>query len=107
MRRQTSGERAAKLEVIHPPAPDPRRAQLIRDWHRDQASAKNQGVALLCLSITECGQVKTSGLAIEPEHAMIMLGELETVSFTLRSYIESRRADLPGDAEVVLFGRCA
>lgn len=107
MRRQTPRARVAKLETIQYLAPDPQRVQLIRDWHQAQANAEQQPVALLSLAITDCGKVKTAGLAIEPEHALIMLGELETVTLTLRSYIEDRRANMPGGADVVRFSRCA
>ncbi len=108
MRRHTPHHaRAAKLEVIHTPKPDPQRVQLIRDWHQAQANAEHLPVALLSLAITDCGKIQTAGLAIEPEHALIMLGELETVTLTLRSYIEARRAALPGNAEVMRFSRCA
>lgn len=106
MERQTNRAHVAKLEVINS-APNADRVQLIRNWHADQAQSDREPVALLSLAITGCGKVHTAGLAIEPEHALILLGELETVTLTLRSYIEARLAALPGNAEVMRFNRRA
>ena len=80
---------------------------MIRDWHQGQANAKQVPVALLALTITDCSHVKTSALAIEPEHALIFLTELESVSQKLRSYIEARRASMAGSAAVIHLSRCA
>ncbi len=107
MTRTTPHGHVARLEAFNPSRPDPQRVQLIRDWHQAQADADQLPVALLALTITDCGQVKTSGLAIEPEHALIFLGELESVTQKLRSYVEARRAAMPDGADVMRFSRCA
>lgn len=96
-----------RLEVKTIGAPSKKRVQLIRDWYETQATAEHEPVAVLNLAITAAGKIHTAGIAIEPEHALIMLGELEAVAFTLRSYVETHLASQPPSAELVRFNRRA
>jgi hypothetical protein len=104
MTRQNQPAHVARLKTT---APDAERVRLIREWHRAQAQSEQTPVAFLGLTITDCGQVQISGLAIEPEHALIFLGEIDAITERLRSYIESRRAHMPAPAAVMRLGRCA
>ena len=72
-----------------------------------QATAEQVPVALLSMGITDCGQIKTTGLAIEPEHALIFLAELESVSVRLRAFVEAKRAPTALPADILPFERRA
>ncbi len=98
---------AARLEIARQVLPHPERTQLIRDWHLAQASAQHEPVASLSMTITDCGQVKTTGLAIEPVHALILLSEIEAVTNRLRAFIESRPAPSDPGADILPFERRA
>ena len=74
--------------------PHPDRVELIRNWHHEQANPDHVPVACLNITITDCGQVKTSGIAIEPAHAMIFLAELESVSRRLRAFVVKQAPEL-------------
>ena len=98
---------AARLEIARQVLPHPQRTRLIRDWHLAQSGAEHESVASLTMTITDCGQVKTTGLAIEPEHALIFLSEIEAVSNRLRAFIEARRLSPDPGADIVPFERRA
>lgn len=97
----------ARLETVHSFQPNPERVERIREWHQAQYAAEQVPVALLSMSITDCGQIKTTGLAIEPEHALIFLAELESVSTRLRSFVESKRMPTAPPADIRSFERRA
>jgi hypothetical protein len=59
------------------------------------------------MSITDCGHINTTGLAIEPEHALIFLAELESVSNQLRAFVEARRPLTAPAADILPFERRA
>ncbi|MFY9184410.1 MAG: hypothetical protein WBJ45_08155 [Limnohabitans sp.] len=59
------------------------------------------------MGITDCGQVKTTGLTIEPEHALIFLAELESVTVRLRAFVAARRAPTAPPADILPFERRA
>ncbi len=72
--------------------PHPDRIKLIRDWHADQAQERiEQTVACLNLKITFQGMIYTTGLAIAPSHALIMLSELDSVAKRLRAIATGER----------------
>ena len=58
--------------------PHPERLNQIAHWHIDRATQRDT-VALLHIRITSAGFVCTDGVAIEPEHAALMLDELADV----------------------------
>lgn len=66
------------------------RVHTIRQWHIDQAISQTEAVAAFHLAITADGRIKTSGVAIEPEHAMVMLAELDTIRDRLTAYLVDR-----------------
>lgn len=78
-----------QLHTVHP-----ERIQRIRDWHQAQAAAEQVPVALLAMSITDCGQVNTSGLAIEPAHALIFLDELDRLRVKLTAHVVEHAPEL-------------
>ncbi len=109
MTRQDPTQHAhgARLDTVHSFQPHPERIKRIRDWHQAQATAEQVPVALLSMGITDCGQVKTTGLAIEPEHALIFLAELESVTVRLRAFVAARRTPTVPPADILPFERRA
>jgi hypothetical protein len=97
----------ARLETVHQFRPDPERIRRIRDWHQAQVTSEQISVACLSMSITDCGHINTTGLAIEPEHALIFLAELESVSNQLRAFVEARRPLTAPAADILPFERRA
>lgn len=70
--------------------PHPSRTERILRWHLAQMQSPNTPVAALHLAVTACGQVKTSALAIEPEHALVMLAELDAIRQRLRQFLDAQ-----------------
>jgi hypothetical protein len=64
-------------------------------------------VALLALSIQSGGKINTTALCVEPEHALIMLGQLDFIAKALRDYIESQANTLASGGQVIPLRRCA
>lgn len=62
---------AASALSVNTPNPD--RIQALRRWHIDQATCDDAPVAALHVSITAGGQIRSSAVSIEPEHAAAML----------------------------------
>lgn len=74
----------------HPCQPHPERIECIKRWHIEQAtSVKAVSVATLNISITTDGEIRTATLAIEPEHAVVILSELHRVTTLLHDFIGS------------------
>ena len=71
--------------------PHPERLNQIVHWHIDRA-AQRDTVALLHIRITSGGFVCTDGVAIEPEHAALMLGELAGLMRKLECAADGPRA---------------
>ena len=66
--------------------PHPERLRLISDWHLQQAARPSGEVATLNIAITACGKIRSTALAIEPEHAAIILDELYRLKTQLREH---------------------
>ena len=86
--------------LAHAREADRTRIERIRRWHVDHAIAA-EDVAALHFSITAKGDVSITALAIEPEHAAILIPELLEMSRQLRDFAETLKK--PGD--VVPFRR--
>lgn len=76
------------------------RVAKIRQWHQKQANmhSGSESVATLNISITAAGEIQSAGVAIEPEHALIMLPELERLAAMLRDHVEVHGLAAPGAA---------
>lgn len=79
----------------------------ISQWHQQQADlhAGTKSVATLNISITESSEIVTSAVAIEPEHALIMLPELERLTALLREHVQAHGLTLPGEAPAFIPAR--
>lgn len=75
-----------RLEQVRETEPHPDRVKHVRQWHIDQALCQDPPIATINVSITESGEIHAVGLAIEPEHAQIMLPELERITTMIRSH---------------------
>ena len=87
-----------QLHTLHPE----RRAAL-KQFSADQASfwmdqvAKSEGgAAALHIAITGDHRVATKLCAVEPEHAAVLLAELDSVRAKLCKYLADQAPDLPG-----------
>ncbi len=89
-RDKPSNKGTAPLNRVPPPNPD--RTRLIREWHIDQAVGPHYQAALLNITLTCEGRIRSTGLGIEPEHAVVMLEELERIRDRLREYIGTCQA---------------
>lgn len=69
------------------PLPHPDRTRVIREWHIEQAVGQQHQAAMLNITLTCDGRIRSTGLGIEPEHAVVMLDELERIRERLRQYI--------------------
>jgi len=77
----------------------PSRVNSIKTWLMDQLCDKDDPVALVSISITASGRIKTKGIGLDPLHARLMLKELES----LRARIEAELVSL----EAANDGACA
>lgn len=73
------------LKTSHNP-PHPERIQKIRRWHIDEATGETQSVATLNISVTAAGQIRSTAVAIEREHALVILSELGHIKRLLRDF---------------------
>jgi hypothetical protein len=73
----------------------PERVRKIRDWHLQQAHSLYEPAATLNITITACGQIFTTGLAIEPEHAQVLLTEIDQVQRKLSDHAAGRTLTEP------------
>ena len=83
----------SNIHQLHLPHPE-RPAQL-RRWFVEQS--ERASVAAVTVAVTAAGTVTTKGCAIEPEHAVAMLGELRALMVRLEGFVvESTPELLPG-----------
>lgn len=71
--------------------PNHERSRLIREWHIEQALGQQHPAALLNITLTNNGRVCSAGIAIEPEHALVMLEELDRIRDRLLQYVGAAR----------------
>lgn len=98
---------SANAERLEPPSPNQERVQTIRAWHIRQATNDSEPVALLNLSITSSGHIKTSGVGIEPAHALVFLTELDAVRDRLMRFAHGAEALARTPAQVIPLRRTA
>lgn len=94
----------AHPDLIAPPPAHPERIAHLRRWHIDQATAAPPTVAALHIAITSDGQIRTAGVGVEPEHAAVILTELDRVSERLRDVLDDAASTLP-QARIATFSR--
>lgn len=70
--------------------PHPERIAHLRKWHIDQATIEPPSVAALHIAITADHQIRTAGVALEPEHADVLLAELSRIEDLLRAHLAPR-----------------
>lgn len=95
-RDKPPNEETAQLNRV--PIPHPDRTRVIREWHIEQAVGHQHQAALLNITLTCDGRIRSTGLGIEPEHAVVMLEELERIQERLRQYIG---ADEPAPTAII------
>ncbi len=90
-----------QLHAIHP-----ERRQQLQSFCADQAchfmrlaSRPDGAVAALSVVITGDDQIETNMAAIEPEHAMVMLAELDKLRIKLTAYVAEQAPQLLRSAE--------
>lgn len=90
-----------QLHAIHP-----ERRQQLQAFCADQAghfmrlaSRPNGAVAALSMVITGDDQIETKTAAIEPEHAMVMLAELDRLRVKLTAFVAEQAPQLLRPAE--------
>jgi hypothetical protein len=94
MKKRTSAPANVRALDALTPRPHPDRIASIRHWHIEQAASDPPMVAAIYIAVSADLQVRTSAVAVEPEHAQIILGALDAVT--------TRLADMTADAS-----RCA
>lgn len=88
-----SDSRVASLDDRIGRAPSTARIERIRRWHIDQAAASDPNECAVHLSITSAGEIYSAALAVEPEHALILLPHLEEMVAMLRECAERGAAN--------------
>ena len=71
------------------PEPNPSRINDIRRWMIAAATAPDAPVAGLALTITVSGQIEAAVRGIEPEHADLVLEQLEELCASLRAWAQA------------------
>jgi hypothetical protein len=82
----------ADLSHIHTPKPNPSRVGDIRRWMLAQAAASDAPVAGLALTISASGQIQAAARGIEPEHADLVIAQLDSLRTSLQAWVESEQA---------------
>lgn len=67
------------------------RTDAVRRFHADELLNRDEGVALLCVTVTANGIVRTLALGLDAVHAQIVLGELDRIRPMLVEHIEKHR----------------
>lgn len=82
--------------------PHPERIAYVRKWHIDQATIEPPSVCALHIAITTDHQIRTTGIALELEHADVLLAELSRIEGLLRARLAQHA---PGGARVAFLRR--
>lgn len=75
-------------DLLHTPIPEPHPSRIadIRAWMIAAATAPDAPVAGLALTITVSGQIEAAIRGIEPEHADLVLEQLDELCAKLRAW---------------------
>lgn len=79
-----SDSQVASLEELIGHAPHQARIERIKRWHIDQATSPDPNECAVHVSITSAGEIYSAALAVEPEHAQILLPHIEELAAMLR-----------------------
>lgn len=94
MKQRETYQSENKVTNLFPPIQAcPKRVNMIRAWHAAQAIQQTNPIAICCITVTECGQVEMNGLGIEPEHASIIIDQLQHLASILSKKVTVQVSD--------------
>lgn len=90
MARRTPAGAAADITLrFETPEPDLSRVVDIRKWMISQATAQDPPVAGLALTISASGQLDAAVRGIEPEHADLVIEQLDRLRASLQAWADA------------------
>ena len=91
----------SKPEEFHPfpapPAPNPERLNRVRAYLLRKALGDSSPTAMLTIAISVDGRLQLDAVAIEPEHADAILGELDALRTQLQEFVSKNRVGASAD----------